>query len=206
MSPSLELGPTSFPPLPPATASRETLTIATSHHKATCNHKVTKSHTHIHTHTCRLLSCKVVFLVTECSYRQQYQPTNHCDITRPPAYHSIASENPPPRVSIFSFRSQCVLYDYFREESYRLVSVMMLRLCCVIWWLLLSHRKLKETVASPKRTTAARPTAKEPLQTTKGNRPAAVRRLTDYRDKLVNSCFFEMVKLNVPQHGYISIV
>ncbi|CAB1349887.1 unnamed protein product, partial [Coregonus sp. 'balchen'] len=42
--------------------------------------------------------------------------------------------------------------------------------------------KLKETVASPKRTTAARPTAKEPLQTTKENGPAAESKKPSYAE------------------------
>uniref|UniRef100_A0A4W5JUE1 HTH La-type RNA-binding domain-containing protein n=1 Tax=Hucho hucho TaxID=62062 RepID=A0A4W5JUE1_9TELE len=113
-SPSLELGPTSFPPLPPATASRETLTIATSNHKATCNHKsaVTDSSTSQPT---------TVTL-------QDLQPIT-----------ALPQKTLPPE-------------------------------------------KLKETVPSPKRTTAAPPTMKEPLQTTRENGPAVESKKPSYAE------------------------
>eukprot|EP00063_Salmo_salar_P062236 XP_014037071.1 PREDICTED: la-related protein 4B-like isoform X2 [Salmo salar] len=116
LSPSLELDPNSFPPLPLATASTATVTTATNIHKATSNHK---------------------------------SPVRGSSTSEPT---TVTSQDLQPITAL-------------PQKT-------------------LPLEKLKETVASPKRTTAARPTAKEPLQTTKGNRPAAVRRLTDYRDKL----------------------
>ncbi|KAM9416878.1 la-related protein 4B-like isoform 4-T7 [Salvelinus alpinus] len=111
LSPSLELGPNSFPPLPLATAST-----ATNIHKATSNHK---------------------------------SPVRGSSTSEPT---TVTSQDLQPITAL----PQKIL----------------------------PLEKLKKTVASPKRTTGARPTAKEPPQTTKGNRPEAVRRLTDYRDKL----------------------
>ncbi|CDQ89349.1 unnamed protein product, partial [Oncorhynchus mykiss] len=108
LSPSLELGPTSFPPLPPATASRETLTIAT------CNHK-----------------CAVTYSSTS-------QPTTVTLQDLQPIT-ALPQKNLPPE-------------------------------------------KLKETMSSLKRTTAAPPTVKEPIQTTKENRLAVESKKPSYAE------------------------
>ncbi|CAB1340976.1 unnamed protein product [Coregonus sp. 'balchen'] len=114
LSPSLELGPTSFPPLPPATASREILTIATSNHKATCNHKSA---------------------LTDSSTSQ------------------------PTTVTLQELQPITAL----PQKT-------------------LPLEKLKETVASPKRTTAAPPTMKESLQTMKENGPALESKKPSYAE------------------------
>lgn len=114
LSPSLELGPNSFPPLPLATASTATVTTATNIHKATSNHK---------------------------------SPVRGSSTSEPT---TVTSQDLQPITAL-------------PQKT-------------------LPLEKLKETVASPKRTTAARPTAKEPLQTTKGNRPAAESKKPSYAE------------------------
>ncbi|XP_055784359.1 la-related protein 4B-like isoform X2 [Salvelinus fontinalis] len=109
LSPSLELGPNSFPPLPLATAST-----ATNIHKATSNHE---------------------------------RPVRGSSTSEPT---TVTSQDLQPIAAL----PQKIL----------------------------PLEKLKKTVASPKRTTAARPTAKEPLQTTKGNRPAAESKKPSYAE------------------------
>ncbi|KAM9416880.1 la-related protein 4B-like isoform 5-T9 [Salvelinus alpinus] len=109
LSPSLELGPNSFPPLPLATAST-----ATNIHKATSNHK---------------------------------SPVRGSSTSEPT---TVTSQDLQPITAL----PQKIL----------------------------PLEKLKKTVASPKRTTGARPTAKEPPQTTKGNRPEAESKKPSYAE------------------------
>ncbi|CDQ82547.1 unnamed protein product [Oncorhynchus mykiss] len=113
LSPSLELGPNSFPPLPLATASTATVTTATNIHKATSNHK---------------------------------SPVRGSSTSEPT---TVTSQDLQPITAL-------------PQKT-------------------LPLENLKETVVSPKRTTAARQTAKEP-QTTKGNRPAAESKKPSYAE------------------------
>ncbi|XP_064799761.1 la-related protein 4B-like isoform X1 [Oncorhynchus masou masou] len=113
LSPSLELGPNSFPPLPLATASTATVTTATNIHKTKSNHK---------------------------------SPVRGSSTSEPT---TVTSQDLQPITAL-------------PQKT-------------------LPLEKPKETVVSPKRTTAARPTAKEP-QTTKGNRPAAESKKPSYAE------------------------